>query len=53
MHVSNVAQRPCESPGEPEPILNGEQPETIEDFEVALNDPGCVVRAHPTAALSD
>ena len=27
--------------------------ETIEDSEVALNDPRCVTRAHPTAALSD
>ena len=45
----NVAQRSWESV----PILNGEQPGAVEDFEVALNDPGCVARAHPTAALSD
>ena len=32
------------------PILNGEQPEAVE---VALNDPGCIARAHTTAALSD
>ena len=50
-YVRNVAQplqRSCESA----PILNGEQPDTIEDSEVALNDPGCVARAHHTAALS-
>ena len=35
------------------PILNGEQPEAVKDSEVALNDPGCIARAHPTAALSD
>ena len=35
------------------PILNGEQPEDVEDSEVALNDPGCIARAHPTAALLD
>ena len=34
------------------PILNGEQPEAVEDSEVALNDPGCVTTAHPTTALS-
>ena len=33
-------------------ILNGEQPEAVEDSEVALNDPGCVARAQPTTALS-
>ena len=32
-------------------ILNGEQPEAVEDSEVALKDPGCVARAHPTTAL--
>ena len=30
------------------PILNGEQPEAVEDSEFALNEPGCVTRAHPT-----
>ena len=45
----NVAQRSWESV----PILNGEQPGAVEDSEVALNNPGCVARAHPTAALSD
>ena len=33
-------------------ILNGEQPEAVLDSEVALNDPGCVARAHPSAAQS-
>ena len=45
----NVAQHSWES----RPILNGEQPEAVEDSKIALNDPGCIVRAHPTAALSD
>ena len=49
MKANNVAQRYCESA----PILNGEQPEAVKDSEVALNDPGCVTRAHPTTALSD
>ena len=35
------------------PILNGEQPKTIEDSEVALNDARCVARAYLTAVLSD
>ena len=35
------------------PILNGEQPEPVEDSEVSLNDSGCIQRAHLTAALSD
>ena len=26
------------------PILNGEQPEAVEDYKVAMNDPGCVAR---------
>ena len=34
------------------PILNGEQPEAVEDSNVALNDHRCVARAHPTTALS-
>ena len=34
------------------PILNGEQPEAVEDSEVALNDPGCICRAHLKTALS-
>ena len=38
--------------GNPIPILNGEQPEAFQDSEVALNDPGCIARAHPTTALS-
>ena len=33
------------------PILNGEQPEVVEDSQVAMNDPGCVARAHPTTTL--
>ena len=44
----NVAHHSWES----QSILNGEQPEAVEDSEVALNDPGCIARAHPTAALS-
>ena len=35
------------------PILNGEQPEAVEDSEIVLNDLGCIARAHPKAALSD
>ena len=46
LKAPNVAQHSWES----RPILNGEQPE---DSKIALNDPGCVVRAHPKAALSD
>ena len=34
------------------PILNGVQPEAVEDSKVALNDPRSVARAHPTTALS-
>ena len=49
MKARNAAQHTWES----EPILNGEQPEAVEDLEVVLNDPGCIARAHPTAALSD
>ena len=49
LKARNVAQHSWE----PRPILNGEQPEAVEDSEIALNDPGCIVRAHPTAALSD
>ena len=48
-YARNAAQRSSESTS----ILNGEQPETIEYSGVALNDPRCVARAHPTAALSD
>ena len=49
LKARNVAQHSWES----RPILNGEQPETVEDSEIALNNPGCIARAHPTAALSD
>ena len=28
------------------PNLNGEQPEAVEDSEVALNVAGCIARAH-------
>ena len=49
LKARNVAQHSWESM----PILNGEQPEAVKDSEVALNDPGCIARAHPTAALSD
>ena len=34
------------------PILNREQPEAVKDSEAALNDPGCVARAHPTITIS-
>ena len=46
----NVAQRQSL---ESMPILNRKQPDAVKDSKVALNDPGCVARAHPTAALSD
>ena len=46
--AQNVAQRSWESA----PILKVNQPESVEDFKVAMNNPGCVTRAHPTAALS-
>ena len=49
MKARNVTQHSWES----EPILNGEQPEAIENSEVALNDHGCTANAHPTTALSD
>ena len=49
LNAHNVAQLSWESA----PILNGEQPKAVKDFEVALNDPGCVTRAHPTTALLD
>ena len=49
MKARNIAQYSWES----RPILNGEQPEAVEDSEAALNDPRCIARAHPTAALSD
>ena len=48
-NACNVAQRSWESA----PILDGEQPEDVEDSEVALDDPRCVAQAHHTAALSD
>ena len=49
MKTHKVAQHSWESA----PILNGEQPEAVEDSEVALSDPGCIAIAHPTASLSD
>ena len=49
LKARNVAQHSWES----RPIHNGEQPVAVEDSEIALNDPGCIARAHPTAALSD
>ena len=49
LKARNVAHHSWES----EPILKGEQHEAVEDSEVALKDPGCIERAHPTAALSD
>ena len=44
----NAAQRFWESTL----ILCGQQPEAVEDSEVALNDPRCVARAHPATTLS-
>ena len=32
-------------------MLNGEQPEAVEESEFVLNDPRCVARAHQTTAL--
>ena len=49
LEARNVAQHSWEF----RPILNGEQPEVFKDSEIALNDPGCIAGAHPTAALSD
>ena len=34
------------------PFHNGELLEAVEDPEVALNNPRCIARAHPTTALS-
>ena len=45
----NVAQHSWES----RPILNGEQSEAVEDSGIALNELGCIARAHHTAAVSD
>ena len=57
MHPNEVKLKACNvahHSWESEPILNGEQPEAVEDSEVALNDPVCITSlAHPTAALSD
>ena len=49
LKARNVAQHSWEF----RPIRNGEQPEAFEDSENALNDPGCIARAHLTAALSE
>ena len=49
LKARNVPQHSWES----RPILNGEQPEAVEDSKIAMNDHECIVRAHPTAALSD
>ena len=49
LKACNIAQHSWES----RPILNGEQPEAVKDYKIALNDPGSIIRAHPTAALSD
>ena len=43
----DAAQRSWESM----PILKGEQPEAVEDSEVARNVPGCIARAHLKTAL--
>ena len=53
--ISEVETKSCDAVQgywESTPILNGDQPEAVEDSEVALNDPGCVARFHPTTALS-
>ena len=47
LFACDAAQRSWESM----PILNGDQPEAVEGSKVALKDPGCVARAHPTTAL--
>ena len=49
LKARNVPQHSWES----RPILNGEQPEAVEDSKIGMNDHECIVRAHPTAALSD
>ena len=52
--ISEVEPKACDATQvswESTPILNGDQPEAVEDCEVALNDPGCVARFHPTTAL--
>ena len=49
LKARNVANHSWEN----EPILNGEQPEAVEDSEIALNDAVCIARAHPTVALLD
>ena len=49
LKARNVAQHSWES----RPILNGEQPEAVKDSKIALNNPRCIVRSHPTAALSN
>ena len=48
LKARNVAHHSWES----EHIIIGEQPEAVEDSEVASNDPGCIA-THPTAALWD
>ena len=56
MHHNEVELKACNvehHSWESEHILNGEQPEAVEDCKVALNDPRCIARTHPTAALSD
>ena len=49
LKAGNVSQYSRKS----RPILNEEQPEAVENSEIALKDPDCIARAHPTAALSD
>ena len=53
VHGQVILESPPQRSWESVPFLNGEQPETVKDSMVALNDPGCVARAHPTATLSD
>ena len=55
MHHNEVEPKACDAAQrswESAPILSGEQPVAVEDSEIALNDPRCVGRAHPTTALS-
>ena len=53
--ITEVEPKACDATQctwESTPILNGEQLGAVKDSKVALNDPRCVARAHPTAAIS-
>ena len=47
LKASNVEQRSMETA----PILNREQPEAVQDSEIALNDPGCIAKANPSCSI--